>query len=98
MKTLKQLMSLAGIVLAAAAIRQELKRPPEERTWQGTVFGFVPYDLRFPPTLARIRERWWNPDDPRLVTPHVFGAGWSINLYQLTRRCRSDEDEAQKAA
>jgi hypothetical protein len=98
MNTLKRLVSLAGIVLAAAAIRQELKRPSPERTWQGTVFGVVPYDFRFPPTFARVRERWWNPDDPRLFTPHVFGAGWSINLYHLARRCRSDEDEAQKAA
>jgi Family of unknown function (DUF5808) len=98
MKTLKRLMSLVGIALAVTAVRQELKRPSEERTWQGTVCGVVPYDLRFPPTIARIRERWWNPDDSRLFTPHVFGVGWSVNLYRLTRRCRSDEDEAQKAA
>lgn len=45
----------------------------------------VPYDLRFP-TPARIRERVWNPDDPRIIVPRVFGAGWTLNLYSLRSR------------
>jgi hypothetical protein len=98
MKTVKWFMSLAGIALGIAAVRQELKRPSEERTWQGKVLGFVPYDLRFPPTPSRIKERWWNPDEPRLFTPHVFGVGWSVNLYRLVHRNNANQDEAQKAA
>ena len=42
----------------------------------------VPYDFRFP-TIQRVKDRWWNPDDPRIFTPHVFGVGWSLNLYQI---------------
>jgi len=87
---------MAGIALGIAAVSQQLKRPAEERDWQGKVAG-VPYDLRIP-TPSRIRERWWNPDDPRLFTPHVFGVGWSLNLYRLTRMCCSTQDEEQKAA
>lgn len=45
----------------------------------------VPYDFR-KPTLARIQERWWNPDDKRIFTPHVFGWGYAINFYQLFSR------------
>ncbi|MBI3969378.1 MAG: hypothetical protein HY329_27355 [Chloroflexi bacterium] len=45
----------------------------------------VPYDFR-PPTLARVRERWWNRDDQRILTPHTFGWGWSINLREVARR------------
>ncbi len=41
----------------------------------------VPYEFRVP-TSNRLRERLWNPDDPRVFTPPVLGVGWSINLYQ----------------
>ena len=40
------------------------------------------------PTVQRVRERFWNPDDPRVFTPHIFGVGWSVNLYQVVRRLR----------
>jgi len=45
----------------------------------------VPYDWRRP-TLARFKERWWNPDEPRLLVPKVFGVGWDINLARLLGR------------
>ena len=48
-------------------------------------FPGVPFEFRFP-TLGRIRERWWNADDSRVFTPHVFGVGWSLNAYQVLRR------------
>ena len=48
---------------------------------QGTVIG-VPYDGRRP-TAARLRARWWNPDDPRFFTPKSFGWGYDLNLYRL---------------
>ena len=46
-------------------------------------FAGMPYDLRRP-TAAKMRARWWNRDDPRLLTPKVFGWGYDINLYWLT--------------
>ena len=45
----------------------------------------IPYDWRVP-TPARMKARWWNREDRRLLTPKVFGWGWTINLYQLLRR------------
>jgi hypothetical protein len=45
----------------------------------------VPYDLRRP-TLARAKQRWWNPDEPRLFTPKTFGWGYDINLARLLGR------------
>ena len=45
----------------------------------------VPYDWRRP-TLARTKERWWNPDEPKLLTPKVFGWGWDLNLARLLGR------------
>ena len=48
----------------------------------------VPYEFRAP-TTDRLRDRLWNPDDPRLFTPPVLGIGWSINLFQLAVRAQA---------
>jgi uncharacterized membrane protein len=45
----------------------------------------IPYDWRWP-TWVVIKERMWNPQDQRLFTPHVFGWGWSLNVYEVLRR------------
>jgi hypothetical protein len=82
MDGLRKLIKWTAIALAVMAIVEQLRRPSEERTWEGTVVGFVPYDFR-PPTIERARSRWWNPDEPRLFVPQVFGVGWTINLARL---------------
>ena len=71
-----------GMGLVTAAVYQELQKPPEERTWHGRVAGFVPYDFR-PPSLERVRQAYWNPDEPRIFTDRVLGVGWAINFYSL---------------
>ena len=68
--------------VAAAAIYQELQKPAEERTWQGRIGGLVPYDFR-PPTPERLRQAYWNPDEPRIFTDRVLGLGWAVNFYSL---------------
>ena len=55
----------------------------EPRT--GTFLG-VPYDWRRRGFRARLRERWWNPAEPRLITPRAFGWGYAINFARLFRR------------
>jgi len=77
-----KVVALASLAALAAAVTKELRLPRERRSWQGTVLGVVPYDLR-PPTLAVIRSRFWAPEDPRIFTPRVFGVGWSVNLARL---------------
>jgi len=84
-RTLTAVLRIAGLALVAAAVYQELSKPREERRWHGRIADFVPYDFRLP-TAARIRQRLWNPDDPRLLTEHVFGVGWAINFYTLLRK------------
>jgi hypothetical protein len=81
---LKRAIVVASVVCAAAAVAQEMQKPAEERAWNGLVFGFVPYDFRTP-TPERIMAAWWNPEDPRILTPHVYGVGWSINIPSLMR-------------
>jgi Family of unknown function (DUF5808) len=82
MDGLRKLIKWTAIALAVTAIIEQLRRPAEERTWEGTVVGFVPYDFRMP-TIERARSRWWNPDEPRLFVPQVFGVGWTINVARL---------------
>ena len=57
----------------------------------GTVLG-LPFDFRMP-TPARVKKRWWNDDDSRLFTPHVFGVGWSLNIAELRKRLGAAKEE-----
>ncbi|WP_426595004.1 DUF5808 domain-containing protein [Cellulomonas sp. McL0617] len=75
----RRLIKLITLALTVTAVVKEIRTPPEQRTWNGVVVGFVPYDLRFP-TLSRVRERMWNPSSSRLINPRVFGIGWTLNV------------------
>jgi hypothetical protein len=70
-----------GLAAVGAAIATELKKPAEERTWNGEIAGFIPYDLRRP-TVDSVREKLWNPAG-NFWSPQVFGVGWSPNLGRL---------------
>lgn len=87
MKKLGNVIRVALVAAVAAALVQELRKPPEERTWQGKVAGFVPYDFRVP-TLDRLREAYWNPESPRVFTDRVFGVGWGVNFPTLYGRLK----------
>ena len=79
-RRIRTLIRLARLGLSVAAIAQELQKPEAERTWNGLVAGFVPYDFR-PPTFTRIRDAYWNPEDERLFLPRPWGVGWAVNLF-----------------
>jgi hypothetical protein len=78
-----RLIRLAIVLIFVQALRDQLSRPPEERTWVGRV-GPVPYDFRLP-TMERLQQAYWNPDSDRLFTDRVFGIGWAINFAQLLK-------------
>ena len=80
----RRLLRLASVLITGAAVAQELRKPAAQRTWRGTVAGYVPYDFRRP-TLARYRSRMWAPEDPRLFPPQVYGVGWTLNVGRLLR-------------
>jgi hypothetical protein len=73
-----------GIALLGAALITELRKPAGERTWEGRIARKIPYDLRRP-TVARVRQRLWNPADRRVLVPTVFGVGWTVNLGRLLK-------------
>ena len=102
MRTFRRVRRLVRFVtfgLVAAAIATELAKPAPERTWNGKVFGLVPYDFR-PPTWQRFRDAYWNPESDRLFSDRVFGVGWALNLYRAktlmedTFRSLMGDDEA----
>jgi hypothetical protein len=84
---LGNILTLVSAGAAALAVVKELRTPSSQREWNGRV-GFIPYDFRIP-TPSRIRERYWNPDDDRILVPQLFGVGWTINLGRVLRLLRS---------
>jgi hypothetical protein len=85
MKDLVKLIRTLAWTAFAAAIYQELRKPPEARTWNGKVAGVVPYDFRVP-TLDRLREAYWAPDSDQVFSERVFGVGWAVNIPVAARR------------
>ena len=81
-KQTRTLGLFVAIALAGAAIIDQMRLPADQRTWQGTLWGIVPYDFRFP-TFERIQSTLWNKDNSQLLVPKVCGMGWDINFYPL---------------
>jgi hypothetical protein len=85
LKDLVRLIRTLAWMAFAAAIYQELRKPPEARTWNGKVAGVVPYDFRIP-TIDRLREAYWNPDSDQVFSERVFGVGWAVNIPVAARK------------
>ena len=81
---LKLVRTLAWVALVAA-LYQELRKQPDERTWHGRVAGTVPYDFRVP-TLEKFRAAYWDPDTDRVFSDRVIGVGWAVNVPVAVRR------------
>lgn len=68
---------------ATAADVAELARavgdPPDDPADRASWLGRLPLDLT-PPSAEKVARTWWNPRDPRLFVPRVFGLGWSLNF------------------
>lgn len=78
----------AGVVagLTAAAIGQELAKPPADRSWKGRVAG-VPYNFRLN-EWPDIATEYWNPDSDNVFSPHALGLGWGINFAAVAKRAQ----------
>ena len=61
----------------AKSIRMALTGDDEGPQPQGRILG-MPYDFRGANT-QRLSERIWNPADPRVFMPRLFGVGWTVN-------------------
>jgi hypothetical protein len=85
MGDLIKLIRLLAWIAFGAAIYQELKKPPELRTWHGKVAGSVPYDFRVP-TLERFRDAYWDPETDRVFSDKVIGVGWAVNIPVAARK------------
>ena len=78
---------LVFLVLVGWAVVTELRKPEDERTWHGKLAGFIPYELR-PPTIDRVRETYWAPEDERVFKPPVWGVGWALNVGRVVHLIR----------
>ncbi len=75
-----------------AAIYQELRKPPAERTWHGKVGGVIPYDFRVP-TLERVKAAYWDPSSDTVFTDRVIGVGWAVNIPVLVRKMQQAAEQ-----
>lgn len=83
----KDLLKFLAMALAVAALIKEWRLPKEDRTWHGTVAGFVPYDFR-KPTIDRVKSTFWDPEGA-IVASRPFGVGWTINFGAVVSKLRS---------
>jgi len=79
------IIRMAVLGALVGAIWRELSKPPSERKWNGRLLGFVPYDLRVP-TLARLRDSYFNTRSSALFTSQPVGVGWSVNIAAVLKR------------
>jgi len=79
------LLRMAVFGAVAGALYTELRKPREQRTWHGTLLGFVPYDFRLP-SLEQLRSAYWNPASPKVFSARPLGVGWAVNIPTLLRR------------
>lgn len=79
------IIRMAVLGALVGAIWHELSKPPAERTWNGRLLGFVPYDLRLP-TLTRLRDSYFNTRSAALFTSQPVGVGWSVNIAAVLKR------------
>jgi hypothetical protein len=82
---LRWIIRTAVLAALVGAIWRELSKPPAERTWNGRLLGVIPYDLRFP-TLARLRDSYFNTRSSALFTSQPVGVGWSVNIAAVLKR------------
>jgi len=85
MSDLAKLIRTLAWLAIGAAIYQEVRKPPAERTWHGKVAGSIPYDFRVP-TIEKFREAYWDPDTDRVFSDRVIGVGWAVNIPVAARR------------
>jgi hypothetical protein len=63
----------------ATAVREALDEGSEFRMpVTGRILG-MPYEWRMP-TTARVRSRWWDTSNSKVLVPKIFGVGWTINF------------------
>ncbi len=79
------LLRMAVVGAVAGALYTELRKPPPQRTWNGKLLGFVPYDFRLP-SLEQLRSAYWNPRSPKVFSDRPLGVGWAVNIPTLLRR------------
>ncbi|MGW0786213.1 DUF5808 domain-containing protein [Streptomyces sp. NPDC002913] len=79
----------------AADILDALADDLPEGSGSRRVFG-IPVETRGP-VSAEVRSRVWDPTNPRLFVPRLFGIGWTVNLGAVAVRAgliRPDDTDA----
>ena len=92
MKDLVNTVRVLAWAALIAAIYQELRKPPAERTWHGKVGGLIPYDFRVP-SVEKVRSAYWDPTSDTVFTEKVIGVGWAVNIPVLLRKLQQAAEQ-----
>ncbi len=65
----------ADVAELARTLDDQSRDHGEGHSW----LGRLPLDFSAP-SAEKVARTWWNPRDPRLFVPRVFGLGWSLNF------------------
>lgn len=68
----------------ATHLQDALAEEPSAAAARWRILG-MPIETRGP-VSAEVRSRTWDPTNPRLVVPRLFGLGWTLNLGALAVR------------
>ena len=77
-------MGVKAIAIVGALLLPPLALRLAGKPLTGRFLG-IPYDFTTP-TAERLKQTVWNPSDDRILAPHMYGWGYSINLHAVGRR------------
>lgn len=83
-RTVDVIIGVAAVAAVGAAVAEQLRLPPEERTWKGEIVG-IPYNFTIP-AIKDLQKTFWNKETDEILLPRRFGMGWDLNLYPLLHR------------
>ena len=75
----KKIAVVLAVLIVPPLLLRALGRP-----LSGSLLG-VPYSFELP-TVGRAKQTLWSASSDRLLVPHLYGWGYSLNFHALGRR------------
>jgi hypothetical protein len=74
-----KVLAVSAVLIVPPLLLRLLGRP-----LSGSLLG-IPYNFELP-TPGRAKRALWDPSSDRLLVPHLYGWGYSLNVHALGRK------------